>query len=131
MNRKQYLKHYLIALQILPKDDPINNNAIDHINHDRTDYHLSNLRWCSSSDNQFNKPSFKGVQYDFINDIPDEVIVVDYYDTKTERSEFEQINYYYYHNDSTNNDTFYCKIEVNIYRILHINIVKVVINIFD
>ena len=124
LNRKPYRKHRLIALQFLPNDDPINNDVIDHINHDKTDFHLENLRWCSSSDNNFNKSSSKGVQYEFIDDIPDDAIVVNFYNTKTERREFEQNKYYYWFNETTNEDVFYRKIEDDIYRILHINTAK-------
>ena len=121
LNGKPYLKHRLIALQFLPNDDSINNDVIDHINHDKTDFHLSNLRWCSTADNNFNKSSRFGIQYEFIDDIPDDAIVVDFYNTKTERREFEQNKYYYWFNEETNEDIFYGKIEEDVYRILHIN----------
>ena len=124
LNRRPYRKHRLIALQFLPNDDPINNDVIDHVNHDRTDFHLSNLRWCSTADNSFNKSSHNGVQYEFVDDIPDDAIVVDFYDTRTERREFEQNKYYYWFNEETNEDVFYGKIEKDVYRILHINIIK-------
>ena len=112
LNGKVYLKHRLIALQFLPNDDSINNDVIDHINRDRTDYHLSNLRWCSSSDNSKNKSSYKGVQYEFIDNIPDDAIVVEWYDTRNKHHEFE--SYYFY------NDMFYFFNGIK-YRILHVN----------
>ena len=124
LNGKNYRKHRLIALQFLQNDDPINNDVVDHINHDKTDFHLSNLRWCSSNDNNFNKSSHYGVQYEFVDDIPDDALVVDFYNTKTERRRFEQKKYYYWFNEETNEDIFYGKIEEDVYRILHINTLK-------
>ena len=121
LNGRYYKKHRLIALQFIPNDDPINKDVIDHINHDKTDNHLSNLRWCSSTDNNYNRSSFKGIQYEFVDDIPDDAIVVDFYNTRTERREFEQNKYYYWFNEEANEDVFYSKIDDNIYKKLHIN----------
>ena len=44
LNGKHYLSHRLIALQFIHNDDPINKYVVDHINHNRHDNHLSNLR---------------------------------------------------------------------------------------
>ena len=115
LNGKLYLKHRLIALQFLPNDDPINNDVIDHINHDKTDNHLSNLRWCSSSDNSKNKSSNKGVNYEFVDKIHDDAMIVEFYDTRNEHHEFE---FYYFYND-----VFYFFNGIN-YRILHVNYTK-------
>ena len=35
-------------------DNHNNKKCVDHINHDRTDNHVWNLRWCSHSDNNRN-----------------------------------------------------------------------------
>ena len=113
LNRKSYKKHRLIALQFI--DNPNNYDDIDHINHDRSDYHIENLRWVSRSINQCNKTSHKGVQYEYVDKIPDKSIVVDFYNTRTERHEFEG----YYYNDGT----FYYDNDMN-YRILNINTTK-------
>ena len=124
LNGKPYRKHRLIALQFLYNDDPINKDIIDHINHDKTDNHLSNLRWCSYSENCFNRSIANRIQYEFIDDIPNDAIIVDFYDTRTERREFEEEKYYYYYDEETNEDIFYIRIENNIYRKLYINIDK-------
>ncbi|KAK8865510.1 hypothetical protein M9Y10_001773 [Tritrichomonas musculus] len=122
LNQKIYRKHRLIALQFLPNDDPINNDVIDHINHDRTDNHLNNMRWCSQSANQYNKSYYKGVQYEFIDDIPNDSMMIDFYETKTARREFEANKYYYYHDETNNEDIFYGRITDNVYKVLHHNI---------
>ena len=122
LNQKIYRKHRLIALQFLPNDDPINNDVIDHINHDRTDNHLNNMRWCSQSANQYNKSYYKSVQYEFIDDIPNDSMMIDFYETKTARREFEANKYYYYHDETNNEDIFYGRITDNVYKVLHHNI---------
>ena len=124
LNRKSYRKHRLIALQFLPNDDPINNDVIDHINHDRTDNHLNNMRWCSSSSNQYNRSYYKSVHYEFIDDIPNDSIMIDFYETQTARREFEPNKYYYYHDETNNEDIFYGRITDNLYKVLHHNIAK-------
>ena len=124
LNGKPYRKHRLIALQFLPNDDPINNDVIDHISRDKTDNHLYNLRWCSSSDNSRNKSSNKGVQTVFVDDIPDDAMVVDFYNTRTERRVFDNDKYYYWFDETNNEDMFYAKITDDIYKILHHNLTK-------
>ena len=121
LNGKTYLLHRLIALQFLPNPDTINNDVIDHINHNRADNHLSNLRWCSSTENSRNKSSNKGIQAIYTDDIPDDVMLVDFYDTRTERRVFDEGKYYYWFDETNNEDVFYAKITDDIYKILHIN----------
>ena len=121
LNRRPYRKHILIGKQFITNDDPEHKTELDHVNRDRSDYHLSNLRWVSRSENQKNRTSYKGVQYEYVDDIPDDAIIIDYYETKTERREFEEGKYYFYHDESTNEDKFYGRITDNLYRVLHIN----------
>ena len=108
LNAKTYLKHRLICLQFLPNPDPINFNVIDHVNRDRTDNRLQNLRWCSSLENNINKSSCNGVEYEFIDNVPDEAIVVNEYNN-------HQLNDYYFHGN-----VFYFFNGIQ-YRKLHIN----------
>ena len=122
LNGKKYNKHRLVAIQFI--DNPDNLSFVDHINHNRTDNRIENLRWSSRSENNFNKSSYKGVQYEFVDDIPDEAIKVLFYKTRTEYHEFEEDKYYYYYDDDTNEDIFYGKMTDKLYRIMHININK-------
>ena len=121
VNGKHYRKHRLIALQFLTNPDPINNDTIDHINHNRADNHLSNLRWTSQSENIRNKSSYNGIQTIFIDDIPEDAIAVEWYDTRTEHRVFDENRYYYYFDETNNEDVFYAKITDDIYKILHHN----------
>ncbi|KAK8836150.1 hypothetical protein M9Y10_039963 [Tritrichomonas musculus] len=122
LNGKIYQKHRIIASQFIENLD--NLPFVDHINHDRTDNRIEDLRWCSRSDNNFNRISTRGVQYEFVDDIPDEAIKVLFYETRTEHHEFEEDKYYYYHDEENDEDIFYSKMTDKLYRILHININK-------
>ena len=54
---KQHLLHRLVALHYLP--NPNNYSDVDHIDSDKTNNNLSNLRWCSrSQNNEFKKSKY-------------------------------------------------------------------------
>lgn len=116
LKRKPYQKHILIAKQFITNDDPEMKTDVDHINRDRTDYHIENLRWITKSDNQRNKSSFKGIKYEYIDEIPDDYIDVDTYETKKGLHEFNEKEYYY----SPSTDKFYY-FNGSQYRILNVN----------
>lgn len=50
--------HRLVGLTFIPNPD--NKKEIDHIDRDRTNNHISNLRWCSPSENQRNRTTLVG-----------------------------------------------------------------------
>ena len=87
---------------MINNDDPKNKKIVDHINHCRFDYHVDNLRWVTSSDNNKNASIKKGVKQEYIavNDAPDGLINVTKYNNHT-------FNDLYYHLDDNNNLTFY------------------------
>ena len=58
--------HRLVALNFIPNID--NKECVDHINNLKLDNTISNLRWCTPSENQFNrslnknnKSGYKGI----------------------------------------------------------------------
>ena len=112
LNRVKYRKHRIIAIQFIQNDNPLIKTEVDHINHDRSDYHIINLRWVTNKENCLNKSSHIGIEYEFIeeDDLPDDLIkVIDY-------GEHEFEGYYY----SSETNLFYYDNGVN-FRILHIN----------
>ena len=114
LNGSKYHKHRLVAKQFI--NNPNNLSCVDHINHNRTDNRISNLRWISYSENNKNKTSNNNIIYTYFDyaDFDDEdMIQVNEYNNH----EFE--NYYY----NPNKNKFYFDNGVN-YRELHINYKK-------
>ena len=118
LNSKTYEKHRIVAVQFLPNDDSSVKTVVDHINRDKTDYHLSNLRWVSPKQNNINRSTYKDIEYEFIEygdeEEEDLVQVREYGNHK-----FEQYLYYY----SPENNRFLIDTGVN-YRVLYVNFDK-------
>ena len=71
--RKTFKIHRLIAFHFI--SNPENKSEIDHINRDRTDNRIENLRWVSHSENQQNvgiridnTSGIKNISYDTFED---------------------------------------------------------------
>ena len=77
LNRNEYYKHRLIALQWLP--NPNNLPCIDHLNHVRTDNRLENLRRCSYEENNNNHGTTRTGRKVAYVDLPEDVIPVTHY----------------------------------------------------
>ena len=77
LNRKMYQKHRIIALQFIP--NPNNFPQIDHINHNRADNRIENLRWVSVSENRKNSSSNRGRQYVFHDELPETAEPLEFY----------------------------------------------------
>ena len=110
LNRRHYLKHRIIAKQFIK--NPNNYNCVDHINRNKTDNHISNLKWASHSINSRNKSSNCGVEYTYIDydAAPRDLIII------TDYGKHELVDYYY----SPSNDLFFYDNDDQL-RILHIN----------
>ena len=90
LNGKTYLKHRLIAEKFIPNPD--NLTDVDHVDHNRTNYHLENLRWVTRSDNSRNRSSFRTNDYEYVDEINDDAMVVSRYGK-------HELENYYFHND--------------------------------
>ena len=56
--RKAFLVHRLLAMAFVP--NILNKPFVDHIDRDRTNNLVTNLRWATASDNQANRPKKSG-----------------------------------------------------------------------
>ena len=88
--RKDYLIHRIIAYAYLGLDINNSKQFIDHVNRDRLDNCVSNLRLVSHQENQFNRNSKgyskKGNKYKAQIQINGKKIHLGYYDTTEEAS---------------------------------------------
>ena len=99
LNEETKLKHRLIALQFIPNDDPEHKTEVDHWNHIRDDNHLENLHWVTPTENQRNKSSHMGIQYDFVDELSEDAIeVTDYGNHEFEDYYYDETvdNFYYF-----------------------------------
>ena len=71
LNHKHCRKHRLIAKQFMP--NPGHLPEVDHINNNRSDNHLTNLRWVSPKQNMLNRSSYGQIKYEYVNDLPIDV----------------------------------------------------------
>ena len=74
LDGKNCYHHRLVAKQFIPNDDPVNKTEIDHINHVRSDNHITNLRWVSHASNMRNTASYNGKIFTFVKHISDSSI---------------------------------------------------------
>ena len=68
--------HRIIAMQFIENDDPIHKTQVDHINRIRSDNRIENLRWVTASTNNRNKSGRNGVEYEFLDKLPDNCVCV-------------------------------------------------------
>ena len=65
--RKLFLLHRLIALAFIPNPD--NKPFVDHINRNRGDNRIENLRWATFKENTHNQKCFSNTGYKFISKV--------------------------------------------------------------
>ena len=95
LNRKKYLLHRIIAQQFLP--NPNNLSDVDHINHDKQDNRIENLRWITSSGNGMNRTSYNNVESFYEDELSEDAIEVKEYGIhKLEFIYFDDDKFYYY-----------------------------------
>ena len=78
LNGKSYLKHRLVATQWIYNDDHAIKIQFDHRNRERTENHISNLRWCTVAENNLNQ-SRRTYNIRYVDELPDDVIEVEHY----------------------------------------------------
>ena len=108
---KQYYIHRVVAIQWIENDDPENKTQVDHVNHDRSDNRLQNLRWCTASENQINKTSYAKNKFEYLDELSNEAFEVTSYNHHT----FEGLYFdpsadcFYIYTGAAYREVHYCK----------------------
>ena len=105
LNGLKFYKHRIVASHFIQNDAPLTKQGIEHINNDKTDYHLQNLRWVSRKEKMIRK-AYSSFERDCIgyDETPDDIILVETYG----KHEFE--DYYY----SAEKNSFYLDNSINL-----------------
>ena len=104
LNGKTYNLHRLIAEQFIENPDSARFNVVDHVDRDKTNYHINNLRWTTQSQNMKNKSSNRGVVYSYIDEIDGDSIVVNRYGNRTLENYYydDNLEMFYWHDTELN-----------------------------
>jgi hypothetical protein len=71
--------HRVVLDQFQPNDNAQEKLDVDHINHNRSDNRLENLRWCTRRDNNRNMSQYRGHAFDFYDELGEGAIPVEHY----------------------------------------------------
>jgi hypothetical protein len=69
LDRKLHYMHKIIAVQFL--ENPNKHKEVDHIDKNKLNYRVENLRWVSHSENGKNRKSNKGIVYEYFDELPE------------------------------------------------------------
>lgn len=69
LNAKSVYKHTIIARQFIP--NPNNLPEVDHINNNKLDNRIENLRWVTRSNNLKNRGTVNNVKYTYLDELPE------------------------------------------------------------
>jgi hypothetical protein len=77
LSKRLWLFHVILAIQWIP--NPNNLPIVDHEDGDTKNFHLENLHGVTPSDNMKNRHTYKGIPYEFIEELPTNSIEVNQY----------------------------------------------------
>ena len=91
LDGKRYYLHHILANHFI--DNPNGLRCVDHIDRDRGNNHIENLRWCSQRQNTNNRSD-----QTFVDEIPEEAIKVDHFNGWTFDELYFHDNTFYVYN---------------------------------
>ena len=122
IGNKNYCKHRVVASQWIP--NPNNLPCVDHKNRNKLDYHVTNLRWVSESDNNRNKTSSMGITYNYVDELSENAFEVSEYGMH----EFQFLYYdpesgkFYFYTGVNYREMHYCKCKTGA---LYVNVIDI------
>ncbi len=96
LNKRKYYKHRILAQQFI--ENPNNLPCVDHINRNRQDNRLNNLRFVSYSENSKNKTSQGNVIYEYFDEIDEDSMEVEFYGNHVVENYYFHDNIFYFFN---------------------------------
>ena len=94
LNGRTYRLHRILARHFLPNPDDL--PEIDHIDRDKTNNTLDNLRWVSRSENVRNRGQFRHQRREYLNAPPNDITEIRTFND----AEYEENKYFFcYEND--------------------------------
>lgn len=69
-NGERNFRVHRLVMEHFGSPQPDGNYEIDHINHQRDDNRIENLRWTTRSDNNKNRSSTRDINYGYFDEIP-------------------------------------------------------------
>lgn len=107
---KTYYVHRLVAEAFLVKPKVVGKFVVDHINGDKTDNRVENLRFVSFSENSRNRLSHYSVDYDFVEVVPSDSLHI----TSVKGEDCSELGFYY----DKQSDEFFLKMAPERYRVM-------------
>ena len=71
LNKKLVYKHRIVAHQFIPNDDPETKIQIDHIDRNRLNNRINNLRWVTAKENNQNKSEYRTQPSEYLYELPE------------------------------------------------------------
>ena len=97
LNGKWYRLHRIIAQHYINHDSE--HIEVDHIDHNRLNYNITNLRWCTKSENLKNRSKSTrntDIEYEYIDQLPDNAVGVCFYNNHFFRNYFYADQEFFY-----------------------------------
>jgi hypothetical protein len=110
LNRKLYYFHRVLAIQYIPNPD--NLKEVDHVDRNKLNNKLTNLRWVSHGSNSVNRSSHNGYKYQWHDNLPEDAEAFTRYNTHEIENLFKTLTNEFFKAVIINNQIKYRKLVI-------------------